>query len=463
MDAHGNPMSGDTDTIERYDRAIDRLLRYHPDVVDIATSLLADEEPAPMAAALGAYLNLMSTDPADLAAVRLCHDAIVGHPANEREQLHGRAIGAWQGGDWIEAGDILDEVLYRWPTDLLALIMAHQLAFFVGDAHQLRDRPLRSLHALDPGDAHAGFVRGMVAFGLEESGHYAEALDSGMAAVAANRDDVWAVHAVTHTHEMRGHVDEGIRFLTSGAADWQAGNMFTVHNWWHLGLFQLEAGRPDRVLEIYDREVHHAGSDGIALEMLDASAMLWRLHLDAADAGARFDALSDAWSDKTTASPWYVFNDLHAVIALVGAGRLGEAHAVADRLTAWLPNGIGTNVRMTAEIGLPACRAIIAFGEGRFDDVVEELYPIRRTLQVFGGSHAQRDVLQRTLTEAALRAGRHELARALLAERVGVRETSVYGWTRMAQAMRGLGNDDGATTAEATAERHLTRFRAASA
>ena len=68
---------------------------------------------------------------------------------------------------------------------------------------------------------------------------------------------------------------------------------------------------------------------------------------------------------------------------------------------------------MTAEIGLPACRAVLAFVEDRHDDVVAELLPIRRVLQRFGGSHAQRDALQRTLLESALRAGRYELARAL--------------------------------------------------
>ena len=99
------------------------------------------------------------------------------------------------------------------------------------------------------------------------------------------------------------------------------------------------------------------------------------------------------------------------------------------RLDRWLDTAAGTNARMTAEIGLPACRAVVAFAEERHGDVIAELYPIRRVLQHFGGSHAQRDALQRTLLESTLRAGRYELARALTAERLGVRETSVYGWT----------------------------------
>ena len=258
---------------------------------------------------------------------------------------------------------------------------------------------------------------------------------------------MWAIHAVVHTYEMQGMVDEGIAFLQSDRTRWEAGNLFTVHNWWHLALYELEAGRPERSLAIYDAEIHHDGSLGVPIEMLDASALLWRMLLDGADTGGRFGPLADAWAPKAATAPWYAFNDLHATMAFVGAGRLAEAHAVVSALDRWLDTASGTNARMTAEIGLPACRAVVAFGEERDGDVIAELLPIRRVLQHFGGSHAQRDALQRTLLESALRCGRFELARALTAERLGVRERSVYSWTQRARALRGLGDTAGAERA----------------
>jgi hypothetical protein len=116
---------------------------------------------------------------------------------------------------------------------------------------------------------------------------------------------------------------------------------------------------------------------------------------------------------------------------------------------------------MTAEIGLPACRAVVAFAEDRHDDVVDTLMPIRRVLQRFGGSHAQRDVLQRTLLDATIRSGRTGLAEALVSERLSVRSTSVYALGRWAELLRARGDTAAAEKAVADAATHRTRFAAA--
>lgn len=434
-DQHGNPITADPAAVALYDRAIDSWLRYHPDVVAHATTLAEHHGDVAMSHALVAYLHLSSTQRPDAEVARAAWQAMSTTPMGAREQAHHDAIGAWSAGRWHQAAQILDELLVLWPADLLALQQGHGLDFFVGDAANLRDRPGRSLSALDPAHPHTGFVRGMQAFGLEESGHYEAAEDAGQAAVEANPDDVWAIHAVTHTYEMRGLVDTGARFLTQRKADWGGGNLFTVHNWWHLALFHLEKGDLTAALAIYDREVHNESSDGVALEMLDAAALLWRFFLDGLDTGDRFDPLADAWV-TAEAPPWYAFNDTHATMALVGAGRMAEAEAVVARLERFVTEAstdpdAGSNLAMTSEVGLPASRAVVAFGQGRWDDVVAELAPIRRRLQLFGGSHAQRDVLQRTLLEAALSAGRTDLARALISERLAVRPTSAYAQAQL--------------------------------
>lgn len=463
-DAHGNPTTGSTNAIERFDATLDRLLRYDAAVLDLWGALAADEPDLPMGQAMTAYLMLSATDAPYLPPAREAAAKLRQLPLNARETAHADAIDSWLAGDWRGAAARLDTLLVQWPADLLALQVGHQLDFFLGDAQNLRDRVGRSLGSIDPKHPHYALALGMHAFGLEESGHYSQSEAAGLAAVETNPDDVWAIHAVVHTYEMQGRVDDGIAFLRQREADWGDGNLFKVHNWWHLALYQLEAGQPDGAIAIYDQHLHNADSEGVPLEMLDASALLWRLLLDGVDTGDRFVGLANAWATRVDNEPWYAFNDVHAVMALCGAGRVGDAHAVIERLGRYVggaTESAATNVAMTGEIGLPACRAVVAFTEERHGDVITELLPIRGALQHFGGSHAQRDALQRTLLTSALRGGEFGLARALVSERLALRENSVYAWLRRADLLDATGDTVAGAEARSRAGSFQARFAAA--
>ena len=167
----------------------------------------------------------------------------------------------------------------------------------------------------------------------------------------------------------------------------------------------------------------------------------------------RFAALVEPWQ-RRAAEPFYAFNDAHAVMTYVGAGRFDLAEAlIADRVE-WLRTerpGV-SNHAMTARVGLPVCRALLAFGQGRYGDTVDLLHPIRGYVNEFGGSHAQRDAVYKTLVEAALRADRLPLARALISERLNVRPGSPYNWLKQAELARALGDDAAAVAASAKAK-----------
>ena len=155
------------------------------------------------------------------------------------------------------------------------------------------------------------------------------------------------------------------------------------------------------------------------------------MSLDGVDTGGRWKALADAWEAKDP-TPWYVFNDLHAIMAFVGAGRQAQAEQRAALLERHLRESDPghANHRMVAGAGLAAARALAAWGRGDDDAVVSALAPVRHHLSVFGGSHAQRDAYQRTLLCAALRGGHAALARQLLDERLAAKPGSHWNRTR---------------------------------
>jgi hypothetical protein len=87
------------------------------------------------------------------------------------------------------------------------------------------------------------------------------------------------------------------------------------------------------------------------------------------------------------------------------------------------------------DVGLPVARAIQALGAGDAARAVALLRPVRSQAHRFGGSHAQRDLIDLTLIDAAQRAGDQPLAAALAAERAALRPHSPLA-QRLTQRLR---------------------------
>jgi hypothetical protein len=92
--------------------------------------------------------------------------------------------------------------------------------------------------------------------------------------------------------------------------------------------------------------------------------------------------------------------------------------------------------------------------------VLDELLPIRERVHEFGGSHAQRDAVERTLLEAAIRASRTDLALALVSERLSVRECNTYAWSQRAKLLAATADQPGAASAAARATDLAGKIRA---
>ncbi|MBX3637425.1 MAG: tetratricopeptide repeat protein [Rubrivivax sp.] len=419
IDTLGHPCSGATPrALELFEQACQDLRCYVGDPLALAQQALAEAPRMTMAHVLVAWLNLLGTEPAGREAARDAVAAAKRLPADEREAAHVAAADAVVQGRWHEAGVILEDLSVRHPRDLLALQAGHQIDFFTGHSRMLRDRIARAETAWHPGMPGHHAVMGMLAFGLEECGQYRLAQQLGEQAVELEPRDGWAWHAVAHVLEMQNRRRDGRLWLRRNPAAWSEGSFLAVHNWWHLALFHLGLDEIDEVLKLADGPVL-GGASSVVLEMIDASALLWRLQLRGVDVGNRWQALAGRWAPQVQQSQ-YAFNDLHAMMAFVGAGRDGDAEALLAAQQRALAAG-DDNVGFLRDVGHDATRAVLAFGRGRFDEAVDLLRPLRSRAHRFGGSHAQRDLIDLTLIEAATRGGQRQLAEALRHERAVAR------------------------------------------
>ena len=419
-DARGVPVSGGSAFArDQYEVALRQFQSYVGDPVATLDAALADSPQFVVGHVFRALAMYTMTEKSLLPEVARSLDAARGlqATANDRERGLVEATQRLLDGDWNAGCLALDHVLSEHPRDALALQAGHLMDFYRGDALNLRNRVSRVLPHWNEAVPGFSYVLGMHAFGLEEMNQYAEAEAAARRALSLERRDGWAVHAVTHVMEMQGRVDEGAEWLTSRESDWSPDNAFAFHNWWHLALFRLDAGRYDDVLALYDARIH-PGPAQFALTLLDATALLWRLHLEGVDVGGRFEQVAGEWASRLDQDRGhYAFNDVHAMLAFVATGRAAESDQLVANL-AFAAAGTGTNAMMSRDVGMPLALAIRAFGAGRYADAVALLEPVRDIAHRFGGSHAQRDLITLTLIEAALRAGQASRARHYIAERL---------------------------------------------
>lgn len=288
------------------------------------------------------------------------------------------------------------------PKDFLCLKLANALRFMTGEAHRMRKTTATALRDMGASDAGYGFALGMHAFGLEETGSFAEAESVGRLAVASERADIWGVHAVGHVLEMRGRPEEGARWVENSRQLWPLCNNFNFHMAWHLALFHLEAANYDAVLDLYDREIRPTQTDDFR-DMSNAVSMLWRLRQEGVDVGDRWLGLR-AVAHRRRTDTTYVFASLHYLLALLGAGDTAAAQELVAGLyrRAHAPDP-DDQALIAADVGIHIADAILALHAGGASP--GNLCELSLKLPAIGGSNAQRDVFMRTLLLMAAGSG----------------------------------------------------------
>jgi tetratricopeptide (TPR) repeat protein len=422
-DAHGHRLSGATaEAAAAYDEAVRAFNLVHGDALGRFDAARQAAPGFAMAHLGKAWVLAIANDPGLLTAAAALVETAGPLPLNERERSHLAALAHMLQGARAAAVAVLDRHLMRYPFDLVAHQSAALVDGFLGRFHCIRDRSARALPFWSKDRSGYATLLAFHAFGCEEAGDYARAEDESRAAAELEPMSFWPHHTVAHVMEMTGRPEDGLGWMAAREKLWSTpGHLNQVHIWWHKALFHLELGQYEAALALYDGPIRETQRP-LCLSLTNATALLWRLDGLGVEVGGRWPELADLWQGHADGK-CLVFGDVHAAMAELRAGRdaLVERRLEAMRATAESGREAATLYR---KVGIPVVEGLAAFHRGAWAEAAEQLLPIPFDLWQIGGSHAQRDVVDWTLTEAAVRAGQRDVALSLSHERLASRPRS---------------------------------------
>jgi len=320
--------------------------------------------------------------------------------ATARERRFIAAVAAWVDGDVPRAAALHEEQAREHPRDLASLKLGHYHLFNLGDSPGM----LRMALAARQAAADVPYLHGMLAFAWEQCHFLEQAEAAARHAIAMERKEPWAHHALAHVLLTQGRFEEGHAFLQDVGPTWSGLNSFMVtHNWWHQALFAIELDRLDEALALHDSKVWGVVKD-YSQDQVNAVSLLARLELAGADVGDRWQDVASYLAPRVH-DHVLPFLDMQYLYGLARAGR-AEADALLRSIDAHATGVPGWAAPAWQDVCLPACRGLLAHARRDWPGAIEGLGAALPRLLEIGGSHAQRDLFAQLHMDALLHAGR---------------------------------------------------------
>lgn len=422
-DAYGLELTTDSRAaVDAYDRGLRALLEMAADTVPAFEAAVAADPAFVLGrAALAVSLYLDERLAEGRGEMERAVSAAQAAPLTGRERRHVEALALWVGGRGNDAVPLIKEILAEHPRDMLLLQRLYYIYFWQGRSADM----LALTDATREAAPHDSYMLGLHAFSLEENRRFAEALPFAERAVALNKRNGWAVHAVAHVLYETGENERGVEVLPPSIHPCDHLGPFRNHLLWHLALMHLAAGRYERAGKLFE-SVFGRLPMAVSSDLQDSVALAWRLDLFGRLDPARWAHLGEA-ARRRLDTPLLLFHDVHVGMALAAAGDWASADLQLDRLRARAKK---TRNMTLPEVVVPLLEGLHAFARAEHADAVARIAPIEERILEIGGSHAQREVFHDTLLAAALRANDPERGRALLERRLTKRPNPGHYWSQ---------------------------------
>lgn len=408
-DRYGNSLStASAIARDAYVAGVDALLSANPDPEgSFREAIAADEGFALAHISLARTLQVYGR--AGEAKAPLARALEFAPQTTPREQSHIAIFEKILTGKGMDGLALTREHIKTWPRDAFALAPSTSVFGLIGFSG-LKGREEDQLALLEPlSDVYGEdwWFRSLLAFAELEVGKYDRAEKNIETAMVAHPRNGHGAHIRAHLYYEVGERRAGFDYLNVWARDYPRNAHIHCHVSWHRALWAMELGHPDDAWAIYRESLHPGAAWGPQINVLtDCASFLFRAELAGEQRKPELWQDLSAYAAKWFPKPGLAFTDVHAALAHAMAGN-GEALArIAEA-----PAGAAADV-----VG-PVATAFAAFARQDWNGTVAALEPIMAEHERLGGSRAQRDLVEYTLTAAMLRAGRFDEAGRVIRSR----------------------------------------------
>ena len=297
----------------------------------------------------------------------------------------------------------------EWPRDAMVAQMNTSVFGLIGFSGKAgRENDLLEYTAeLLPHYGEDWWMMSMHAISLCETGQTLKSMQLMEKALNFNPRNANAAHFFAHILYEENEVSAGRDYLTAWMPNYDRRSLLHGHLSWHQALWALHDGDETSMWDIVDTSVSQEKGSSLPINALtDTASIYYRAEL------AGYNVSTDRWMNlsKYAAEKFpnmgQSFADIHAALA----------HAMAGN-EKYLRKLIDGNSGFAGDIVPAVAKAWQAIFENKWHKAKQELEIASSEFERFGGSRAQRDLLEFTYVNVLLRTGNKEIARKTLLER----------------------------------------------
>src|SRR3984885_5952181 len=235
-----------------------------------------------------------------------------------REARHIETIALAIDGNGPQAMALLEEHIAEYPRDAVVLSLALGVFGLLGFSGRI-DHHEAQLALLESLARHWGedwWFLTYLGWARIELGDVARGAAEVERALAGNPRNAFAAHARAHGYFEAGDAEHGAAFVEAWLPGYDRASQLHGHLSWHLALFELARGNPDRARELYTDAVRPSVSAAPPLfSLADAASFLWRWRIY--EAGTELDGWGEVASHTREHFPQagIHFADVHAALA----------------------------------------------------------------------------------------------------------------------------------------------------